>query len=174
MASRFKKNTESLFVKTGAMITRLVDFFYPPFSSFMSKSLFRYAATGGSNLVLDWILYFLTYQFVLHKAMLHLGVVTFSSHIATKFLVFPVTFITGFLLQKYVTFQASQLHGRVQLIRYLTVVLGNLILNYVGLKLLVDYLHFYASIANVIVTATTVIFSYVSQKKYTFIVKKHV
>ncbi|MFW9597574.1 MAG: GtrA family protein [Paludibacter sp.] len=162
-----------MFKSTGGFITRIIDFFYPPFSRYFSVSLFRYAVIGVSNLVLDWVLYFLVYQFVLHKQMLHLGIVTFSSHIATKFIVFPVTFLTGFLLQKYVTFQASGLHSRIQLLRYFTVVLANLIINYIGLKLLVDYMYFYASIANVVVTVVTVMFSYISQKKYTFKIKKH-
>ena len=78
-----------MFKSTGGFITRIIDFFYPPFSRYFSVSLFRYAVTGVSNLVLDWVLYFLVYQFVLHKQMLHLGIVTFSSHIATKFIVFP-------------------------------------------------------------------------------------
>jgi putative flippase GtrA len=106
--------------------------------------------------------------------MLHLGIVTFSSHIATKFIVFPITFVTGFLLQKYVTFQASTMKGRKQFVRYFTVVLGNLLINYLGLKLLIDIIGIdYPSIANVIVTVFTVIFSYLSQKKYTFSIKKH-
>lgn len=151
----------------------MVDFFYPPFSKYMSIRLFRYAVTGGFNLVFDWILFFLTFHFLLEKQMLHLGPVTFSSHIATKFVVFPITFITGFLLQKYVTFQASDIKGRVQFVRYISVVLGNLLINYLGLKLLVDVVGItYPSIANIIVTIFTVIFSYISQKKYTFKIAK--
>ncbi len=173
MGVKIKKRTKSVFISTGEFITRIIDFFYPPFQPYFSVKLYRYAVTGASNLVLDWILYFITYQFILEKQMLYLGIVTLSSHIATKFLVFPVTFTTGFLLQKYVTFQASELRGRVQLIRYMTVVHGNLLINYIGLKLLVDYLHFYASISNVMVTMFTVIFSYISQKKYTFKVRKY-
>ncbi len=151
----------------------MVDFFYPPFSKYMSIRLFRYAVTGGSNLVFDWILFFLTFHFLLEKQMLHLGPVTLSSHIATKFVVFPITFITGFLLQKYVTFQASDIKGRVQFVRYISVVLGNLLINYLGLKLLVDVVGItYPSIANIIVTIFTVVFSYISQKKFTFKIAK--
>lgn len=158
----------------GEKITKIVDFFYPPFKKYISLPLFRYAVTGGSNLVFDWILFFLTFQFLLEKQMLHLHIVTLSSYTATKFIVFPITFTTGFLLQKYVTFQTSTMKGRKQLLRYINVVLGNLLINYLGLKLLVEFIGLdYPTIANIIVTLFTVIFSYLSQKKYTFRIKKH-
>jgi len=61
----------------------------------------------------------------------------------------------------------------VQFVRYISVVLGNLLINYLGLKLLVDVVGItYPSIANIIVTIFTVIFSYISQKKYTFKIAK--
>ncbi len=173
MLDNLKAFTRKILTSVGRKITSLVDFFYPPFRKYMSLRLFRYAVTGASNLVFDWILYFLVFHFLLEKQMLHLGLVTFSSYIATKFIVFPITFISGFLLQKYVTFQASSMKGRKQLMRYFTVVLANLLINYLGLKLLVDIVGVdYPSIANVIVTVFTVVFSYLSQKKYTFRIKK--
>jgi putative flippase GtrA len=174
MIKKLKAKTRKILKKTGKVITKIVDFFYPPFRKYVSIGLFRYAVTGASNLVFDWVLFFLTFHFLLEKQMLYLGIVTFSSHIATKFIVFPITFVTGFLLQKYVTFQASTMKGRKQFVRYFTVVLGNLLINYLGLKLLIDIIGIdYPSIANVIVTVFTVIFSYLSQKKYTFSIKKH-
>ncbi len=48
--------------KLAQIITKIIDFFYPPFSKWMSKQLFRYAACGGGNMVLDWVLYFLIYN----------------------------------------------------------------------------------------------------------------
>jgi putative flippase GtrA len=100
--------------------------------------------------------------------MLHLGFVTFSSHIASMLIVFPFTFISGFLLQKYVTFSSSKLKGRVQIIRYLSVVLANLLINYTGLKILVEFIGLFATPSKMIITVITTIFSYFSQKKYSF------
>ena len=119
-------------------------------------------------MIFDWILYFLVYHFVLRQEMLHLGVVTFSSHIAALFITFPVTFLSGFLLQKYVTFSTSELRGKVLLFRYFQVLLANLLLNYLGLKILVEFIHFYATPSKMVVSIFTTIFSYFSQKKYTF------
>ena len=157
-----------IFVSTGQQIRSLIDFFYPPFRKYMDIQFFRYGVSGVANMIFDWILYFMVYHFILRQEMLHLGIVTFSSHIATLFITFPVTFLSGFLLQKYVTFSSSELRGRIQLFRYFLVLLANLVLNYLGLKILVDFLRVFPTPAKMIVTLFTTLFSYFSQKKYTF------
>jgi len=157
-----------LFVNTGQRICRLIDFFYPPFRKYMAIQFFRYGVSGVANMIFDWTLYFLVYHYVLQQQMLHVGILTFSSHIGALFITFPITFISGFLLQKYVTFSSSELRGRVQLFRYFLVLLANLMLNYLGMKILVDFIHFYATPSKMIVSIFTTLFSYFSQKKYTF------
>lgn len=100
--------------------------------------------------------------------MLHLGFVTLSSHIAALALSFPISFITGFLLQKYVTFTSSALRGKTQIVRYGLVVIFNLSLNYFGLKLLVDIAGLFPTPSKMGITILAVIISYLSQKKFTF------
>ena len=51
--------------KLAEIITEIIDFFYKPFRNLMSEQLFHYAACGGGNMVLDWVLYFLIYNFVI-------------------------------------------------------------------------------------------------------------
>jgi putative flippase GtrA len=150
------------------LIRRFIDFFYPPFSKYMTVQFFRYGVTGVVNLMFDWVLYYFIYNFVLKQNMLELGFVTISSHIATLGIKFPIVLLTGFMLQKYITFTQSQIRGRIQLLRYLMVVVLNLLINYLGLKLFVDYLGFYATPSNMIISASTIIISYLSQKHYTF------
>ncbi|MDD4970311.1 MAG: GtrA family protein [Paludibacter sp.] len=157
-----------LFELIGLQIRWFIDLFYPPFRKYMALQFFRYGVSGVANMIFDWTLYFLVYHFVLHQQMLHVGILTFSSHIGALFITFPITFLSGFLLQKYVTFTSSELRGRVQLFRYFLVLLANLVLNYAGLKLLVDFIHLYPTPAKMIVTIFTTMFSYFSQKKYTF------
>jgi putative flippase GtrA len=163
---------KNIFTKIGKWIRTIVDFFYPPFRKYMTPQFFRYGVTGVANMAFDWVLYFLTFHFLLEKQMLHIGFVTFSSHIAAMLIVFPITFITGFLLQKYVTFSASDIKGRIQIVRYLSVVIANLLLNYIGLKLLVDMAGFFPTPSKMIVTSFSTMFSYFSQKKYTFKLSK--
>ncbi|MBI5540875.1 MAG: GtrA family protein [Bacteroidia bacterium] len=158
----------NVFEIIGGWIRTIIDFFYPPFRKYTTLQFFRYGITGAGNLVFDWILYFLIYTFVLQHQMLNLGFITLSSHIATFCIKFPIVLFSGFLLQKYVTFNDSDLRGHVQLFRYFVVFLINLLINYAGLKLLVDGFNFYPTISNMIVSIVTVFVSYFSQKKYTF------
>ena len=162
--------------KLAQIITKIIDFFYPPFSKWMSKQLFRYAACGGGNMVLDWMLYFLIYNFVIGHGIVQLSIINYqlsiTPHIASLCIVFPITLITGFLLQKYVTFTASDLHGVRQLGRYTLIVAVNLAINYFGLKLCVEILGWYPTPSKMIITLITVIISYLGQKYYTFRTKK--
>ena len=134
----------------------------------MTIRFFRYGVSGVANMIFDWILFFIVYNFVLKHQMVNIGFETLSSHIATLLFTFPITFLTGFLLQKYVTFTSSGLRGRVQLFRYGLVVLANLLLNYLGLKILVELVGFFPTPSKMIVTIFTTMFSYFSQKKFTF------
>lgn len=145
-----------------------IDFFYPPFRKHMSIQFFRYGAVGASNLLFDWVLYFIIYNFLLQKNMLHLGFVTLSSHIASLAIKFPIVLFTGFILQKYITFSYSELKGRIQLFRYLVVFFINLTINYIGLKILVDLFGFYPTPSNMLISSFTIVISYFSQKHYTF------
>lgn len=157
-----------LFISVGRRIRHVIDFFYPPFRKYVNVQFFRYGVSGVANILFDWVLFFSVYHFMLHQRMLDLGFVTLKSHNAALFLTFPVTFLSGFLLQKYVTFSSSELRGHVQLFRYFLVLLANLLLNYFGLKLLVDFIHIFPTPAKMLVTVATTLFSYFSQKKYTF------
>lgn len=157
-----------ILVLTGKFIGDIIDFFYPPFQRFFSLQFFRYGVSGAINLFFDWGLYFAIYNFVIQKQFIPLGFVTVSPHIAALLITFPITLFTGFLLQKYVTFTASQLRGKDQLARYMTVVGINLLINYLGLKLLVEVLHFYPTPSKMVVTLICVIFSYFMQKNFTF------
>ena len=159
------------------IITKIIDFFYPPFRRLMSEQLFRYAACGGGNLVLDWVLYFLIYNFVIGHDLVYItlpfregaGVgLCLTPHIATLCIVFPITLLTGFWLQKYVTFTGSNLRGIRQLGRYILIVLINLAINYFGLKLCVEILGWYPTPSKMFITLITVVISYLGQKHFTF------
>lgn len=150
------------------LITWLVDLFYPLFKGWLPLKTYRYAVCGGGNLLFDIFLYYVLYNFVLQKENLDLGIVVFSPHIAALFIVFPITFTTGFLLNKYIAFGESNLRGRIQLYRYAIVVAGAILLNYLLMKLFVDGWGFYATPSKILVTAISVIYSYTLQNRFTF------
>lgn len=154
------------------IILQIIDFFYQPFARVMPRQTFRYLACGGGNTAMDILLYFICYNFVLQKEMIHLPFIDISAHIAALFMSMAVTFPTGFLLSKYVVFSESNLRGRVQLFRYFLLVGICILLNYFLMKLFVDRLHFYPTVGKIFTTALVVIFSYLTQKKFTFKVKQ--
>jgi len=129
---------------------------------------FRYAVSGGTNMLVDIFIYYISYNFILRKEVLELGFIAFKPHIAALWMAFFVSFPLGFLLSKYIVFDKSQLRGSVQLFRYLLIVAVNLILNYVFLKVMVEYMHFYPTIARLFTICFIVTFSFLSQKNFTF------
>jgi putative flippase GtrA len=152
-------------------IIAILDSFYPPFGVIMDKKTFRYAACGGANTVLDIMVYFISYHFVLKKQILHFSFFAISPHIAAFFMAFLVSFPTGFFLMRAVVFTDSNLRGRVQLVRYFMLVLICILLNYTLIKLFVEQLHIFPTIAKTITTVIVVAFSYLSQRHFTFRVR---
>lgn len=151
-----------------AAITKFIDVFYFLFRRFLPLDTYRYAVCGGSNLVFDICLYFIFYHFVFAKQNVDLNFVVLSPHIAALFIVFPITFTTGFLLNRFITFPESNLPWKVQFFRYFLVGMGALLLSYVSMKFLVDFLGFYPTPSRLLTVFVTVGYSYLSQKKFTF------
>lgn len=149
-------------------LTRVIDFFYPPFKRWLPLDLFRYVACGGGNVVFDWVLYFCFYNFIFAKANVDLGLLVFKPHIAALVFTFPITLLSGFYLSRKITFSGSVLRGRIQLFRYLVIVGVNLLINYICLKIMVDWMHIYPTPAKMITTVFTTLFSYFAQKHYSF------
>ncbi len=149
-------------------IISIIDFFYPPFQKFIPLQTFRYAMCGCFNTILDILIYFLAYNYVLHKEILHLGFISFKPHIAAFIISFLISFPTGFMLMRHVVFPDSILHGRVQLFRYFLLVLICIILNYFFIRLFVEHFHLYPTVSKIITTAIVVSFSYMTQKNFTF------
>ncbi|HZK95324.1 MAG TPA: GtrA family protein [Prolixibacteraceae bacterium] len=150
------------------IIIRIIDYFYTPFRRLIPLETFRYAATGGFNTALDIFLYFICYNFVIDRQVIDLQIVSISPHIAAFLIVFPITFFTGFLLAKYITFTSSEIRGRTQLIRYMISVSGSIFLNYLFLKILVEFGGIWPTVAKIITTGIVVVYSYFVQKFFTF------
>ena len=150
------------------LIIPIIDFFYPPFRRLMNLQTFRYAACGGGNTLLGLLIYSFTYKYILHEETLHFGFYAFKAHVAALFASSSIGFFIGFFLMKYVVFNDSFLKGRVQLFRYLMLWLFCLLLNYILLKVFVERLHIDPIPAQFLTIAIVVLFSYLSQKYYTF------
>ena len=101
-----------------------------------------------------------------------LSINSLEPHTAAFFCAFCITFPIGFLLSKYIVWTTSIVKSHVQLFRYFVIVIMNLFFNLFFIKLLVEYFHFYPTIAKIITTTISVLFSYLSHKHFTFKVDK--
>ncbi|WP_353963211.1 GtrA family protein [Aequorivita sediminis] len=149
-------------------LIKFIDAFYFLFRRFLPLKTYRYAVCGGGNLVFDTFLYFIFYNFIVAKQNVDLFFVVLSPHIASLFFVFPITFVTGFLLQKFITFEKSNLPWKVQFFRYFLVAMGALVLSYICMKFFVDLLGFYPTPSKILTVFIAVAYSYILQNKFSF------
>ncbi|MGB8193856.1 MAG: GtrA family protein [Chitinophagaceae bacterium] len=149
-------------------IISAIDVFYPPFRRFINLQTFRYLACGGGNTLLDILLFFIAYNYILHKQNLELGAVVISPHIAAFIISFAISFPTGFWLMRSIVFTDSTLKGRVQLFRYFLLVAVCILLNYAFLKLFVEQWGIFPTPSKILTTIIVVSFSYLTQKHFTF------
>ena len=127
-----------------------------------------YAACGGGNTALGLLMFFISYNFVFKKQLVHLPFITFMPHIASMILSFLITFPIGFYMARYVVFSESTLRGRHQLVRYFATAMASVVLNYINLKILVEMFHVYPTISQIINTVIVVTCSYLMQKHFAF------
>jgi putative flippase GtrA len=138
----------------------------------MDRQTFRYIACGGGNTLLDIFIYFITYNFILQKQIVHTPLISISPYIAAFIISFMITFPTGFLLMRNIVFTGSVLRGRVQLFRYFMLVLICVLLNYFFIKLFVEGFGIYPTIAKIWTTGIVICFSYLTQRNFTFKTEK--
>lgn len=154
-------------------LTGFIDSFYPPFRRVIPLQTFRYAACGGANTFLDIFIYFISYNFILNKQVLHTPVAAISPHIAAFIFSFMVSFPVGYLLNRFIVFPGSSLRGRIQLFRYFLLVVICILLNYVFIKLFVEHFGIYPTISKILTTIIVISFSYLTQKHFTFKGESH-
>jgi putative flippase GtrA len=149
-------------------ITALIDSLHPLFRKWLPLQTFRYAACGGSNTLLGFIIYTVAFKYIFREQVFDLGFYALKPHIASLLISFLVNFPVGFMLMKYVVFVDSNIRGRIQLFRYFFVFVSNLFLNYILLKVLVEFCHIYAIFAQVIATSVVIGVSYLLQRHFSF------
>lgn len=149
-----------------------IDFFHPPFAKWINRQTFRYLACGGSNTLMDICLYYISYHYIAKEQDVNMLGLHMKPHIFAFITAFCVSFPSGFALSKFLVFTESNLRGRVQLFRYALLVSTCILLNYVFLKLFVEMFGWYPTPSKVLTAILVAIFSYVSQRNFTFKVKE--
>jgi putative flippase GtrA len=167
-APKFAVRMRQIHQKAKKQIFSVLDFFYPLFRRFMPLQTYHYAACGGSNTLLSLCIYTFSHNILFNKQVVHLGPLAFESYVAALGVAFFFTLPIGFYLSMYITFQGSYLRRRVQFIRYFLVAVGCVLINYVILKLLVEVIGLYPTPAQLITTVVVILFSYFSQRHFSF------
>ncbi|WP_316836477.1 GtrA family protein [Pedobacter nutrimenti] len=153
-------------------LLKIIDFFYPLFSRWISLHTFRYMASGGTTAASGIVVYFIVYNLILHQKDVQMDGLLVTAPIAALAIESIITFLIGFALNKYLVFTHSNLKGRIQLFRYGFVVAINVGLNYGFIKVLIEAFGFYPTIAKAVTTIILAIFSYFAQKHFSFKVRK--
>lgn len=156
-----------------SLLTKAIDLFYiPVVRKFVPQQIFRYGACGAANMTLDAVWYFIIYNFIVAKQFVDLGFVVISPHILSLVIVFPITFFTGFWLNRNVAFRTTHIESRKQLLRYLLTVLGSILINYASMKLLVEHAHLWATPSKIITTVISTVYSYLASRYFAFAAKR--
>jgi putative flippase GtrA len=149
-------------------INKQIKWLYTPFKKLIPYETFNYLFCGGANTFLDSFLYFLIYNYITKKEDIDLNIFTISPHILAFLIVFPITFLTGFWLSKYITFSSSALKGRTQLFRFGVTITGSILLQYLLLKFFVEICHIFPTPSKLITSGIVAVLTYLMHRFFTF------
>ena len=150
-------------------LIRIIDWLYiKPIERVVSRDTFGYGLCGAANMMLDTLWYFIIYHYIVAERFIDIHFILISPHISTLCIVFPITFFTGFWLNRHVAFRVTHLKSRRQLVRYLLSVVGSLAINYVCMKLFVEVFNIWPTPSKMLTTAICVVYSYLAARFFTF------
>lgn len=149
-------------------ILTLIDFFYPPFKKVVGQQTFRYAVCGGSNALLNLLIFSLSYNLIFHTDIIYILGLPITRYIASYIVALSVSFPIGFCLNKYVVFQQSNLQGKTQLMRYGALTFSTIFLDYLLLHLLIGYFKLWATGSQAFIIIILSLISYLVQTHYSF------
>ena len=161
----------SLTNRLAEAVAQIVDAMYVgPLQRIVPRQTFRYGVCGAATyFMFDPAAYFVTYNYLIAKRVIHLGgSLSMSPEIAALAVVFPLTFAVGFWLNRNVAFRRSPLRTRTQLLRYALSIAGSIVLNYLLMKLFVTVMGFWPTPSKVLVSVVCAIYSYLAAKYFTF------
>ena len=151
------------------LITKAIDSVYiKPLRAIVPQQVFRYLVCGAITALLDAVWYYIIYHYIVYERFIDLDVVVVSPHIASLAIVFPITFITGFWLNRNVAFRVNNLSTLPQLAKYGLSVVGSILLNYACMKFFVEVLTIWATPSKMLTTAVCAVYSFIVGRYFTF------
>ncbi len=156
--------------QTKHIIVAFIDFFHRPVAKIIPVQTFRYLACGGSNTVLNIYIDFIAFTYLFSKQPLHIyGSISVAPEVAAWVVAFCISFPAGFLLSRHIIFPESNLHGRIQLFRFLLTNILFTVLNYVMIKsftLLFPFIH--QSVRYAFICIFLAVMNFILQRAFTF------
>lgn len=147
----------------------VLNFFHKRFFQFIPLQTFMYGCCGGAVAGFNIFVYFIAYNFVLKKELVQItDQLAISAHIGAFIIAFLITFPIGFYLNMFVVFPEANRRRRIHLLRYFIVVLMCIFLNYIFIKLFVEYFGLYPTPSALLTTIIVTLVSYVLQRFFSF------
>lgn len=152
-----------------SVITKAIDLVYiKPLRALVPQQVFRYLACGAITALLDAIWYYIIYHYIVGEKFIEIGSLVVSPHIAALCVVFPITFFTGFWLNRNVAFRVTNLASLPQLAKYALTVAGSILLNYGCMKLFVEVFGIWATPSKILTTVVCAVYSFIAGRYFTF------
>jgi putative flippase GtrA len=135
----------------------------------LSLKAIRYFFSAGMATVVDVVVYYFVFNYVLHQQTLYIGDV-FALKAPTVSLICSYTsgLFTNFFITKYFVFHESELAGRWQFVRFLLIAFFVLILNYYFMYFLIQVLGWYPTLSRAFSAVTIGLFSFVAHRSFSF------
>jgi putative flippase GtrA len=136
----------------------------------MPTQTFRYLACGGSNTVLNILIDYIAFNFILHRQYIHMyGSWNVAPEVGAWVIAFAISFPAGFVLSRYIVFPESNMHGRIQLFRYALTTIFFILLTYVLIKVFSICIPMVnQTVRYTFICIFTAVLSYITQRKFTF------
>ncbi len=156
--------------KIAGVITKLINsLYFKPIERFIPRHTFRYGVCGVVNSIfLDTIFYYIIYHYIIGMKLVDIGFYAISPEVASLILVFPITFLIGFWLNRNVAFHATEERRERQITKYAISVCGSILLSYISLKFLVSVCGIWATPAKTISSIIVALYSYLAARHFTF------
>lgn len=156
-------------MRLSELITKAIDTLYlKPLRRVVPQPLFRYLACGALTALLDAVWYYIIYHHLVCERVVEVGGIALSPHIAALCVVFPITFFTGFWLNRNVAFRTTHISTAPQLAKYALTVVGSIALNYACMKLFIDACGLWATPSKMLTTIVCAAYSFAAGRYFTF------
>ena len=143
----------------------------------LSKKIFRlrvvrYFFTAITATGVDVFVYFLTYNYVIRKHDLAItSHITIGAPTIALMISFCFGLVTNFTLTRKFVFTESDLRVRHQLMRYTTVALGALVLNYFLMSFLIKEFQWYPTLSRATAAVSVGVISFMVHKTFSFTIR---